>query len=725
MRNSSSDTNLLLVIKSDNNKNQSQLFEENKLDNNKETNIEKQPKQEPIKEETNESANEDSNISKQELIRPIPSSGKNNRDLQLQNLKSKSTSSNNISPKYSNLSLNQNLLNNNNNISSIHLNSHNLNNLSNTLNNANTPTINNNLNTSNPGTGISKGPGPSGLVVDDDISRNPNSYNYNFDNLLNKNNYKSKGISPFRLTPEYVQHSSGIGKEIDNNSNINNTITNILLKSSKKLNLSDYENTKNTNNNTNNSNTNNTDSFKTFGNNINNNYNRLNNTEEKHTFSKFNERFNNNYYNTNNSNPNPNTNNTNEVGNNFNNYTTDNNMPNPMKIQSQLFRVEHGMNPMQNNNNNNIPMNPMLMQNNYIQQPNISNPNNMGYAAFSGVNNYGQYNNRFIVNPNNPNTNENANNMTATNYQYNNNNTINPSNPNSNNFRLNSSSLMNNYYSSNQNLSYNNSSSNSIKKKHIFLSKKRLSIKNNNKYTTTKTTNNHNNTHTKSNYNNISNKPNPNIINLKNMNQNTTNNNLNHNSNYDNSSENTNPNNPINTYPNNPSNLSRSNSLGLKEISDIVLQILKQHPTTSYKFISDEIIRKANVSQADEKNIRRRIYDALNVMLALEIFNINKTNNGKVVKYNFLNHEKTKRQMEQELINQMSENITDIEESLKIKKATICAIEEKKTVLDYVINRNCNTEKFEEKNLIVKIDERIEMPFIVAEMKENSTEVSI
>ncbi len=69
--------------------------------------------------------------------------------------------------------------------------------------------------------------------------------------------------------------------------------------------------------------------------------------------------------------------------------------------------------------------------------------------------------------------------------------------------------------------------------------------------------------------------------------------------------------------------IARSSSFGLKEISKNVKNIVKTLKRTTYKEISDIIINEYNetLSNAkDEKNIRRRIYDSLNVMKAMKLF---------------------------------------------------------------------------------------------------------
>lgn len=65
----------------------------------------------------------------------------------------------------------------------------------------------------------------------------------------------------------------------------------------------------------------------------------------------------------------------------------------------------------------------------------------------------------------------------------------------------------------------------------------------------------------------------------------------------------------------------RSSHFGLKEISKKVKDIVKKLKKTSYKEISDLIVCQLNEKDGkDEKNIRRRIYDSLNVMKAMNLF---------------------------------------------------------------------------------------------------------
>jgi hypothetical protein len=72
---------------------------------------------------------------------------------------------------------------------------------------------------------------------------------------------------------------------------------------------------------------------------------------------------------------------------------------------------------------------------------------------------------------------------------------------------------------------------------------------------------------------------------------------------------------------NKPSFSPRLTYFGLKEISKKVKEIVKRYKKASYKQISDIIVNEINEKDTkDEKNIRRRIYDSLNVMKAMNLF---------------------------------------------------------------------------------------------------------
>ena len=79
---------------------------------------------------------------------------------------------------------------------------------------------------------------------------------------------------------------------------------------------------------------------------------------------------------------------------------------------------------------------------------------------------------------------------------------------------------------------------------------------------------------------------------------------------------------------------SHNNAFGLKEISKRVKEIIKHSGKTTYKAISDQIVKEIkDKNSKDEKNIRRRIYDSLNVMKSMNLFHRDK--NSKTIMWNY------------------------------------------------------------------------------------------
>lgn len=58
-------------------------------------------------------------------------------------------------------------------------------------------------------------------------------------------------------------------------------------------------------------------------------------------------------------------------------------------------------------------------------------------------------------------------------------------------------------------------------------------------------------------------------------------------------------------------------TLGLKEIAKKVNEIIEETNNSTYKFVTQEILKETEMDDHDKKNLRRRIYDALNVINAV------------------------------------------------------------------------------------------------------------
>lgn len=119
-------------------------------------------------------------------------------------------------------------------------------------------------------------------------------------------------------------------------------------------------------------------------------------------------------------------------------------------------------------------------------------------------------------------------------------------------------------------------------------------------------------------------------------------------------------------------------SKGLRHFSLLVCDKLEKLKVSTYKQIADELVaennedrenaeREEGCSGYDEKNIRRRIYDALNVLMAMDIIGKEK----KQIRWKGKNHElesmKQEHQHQQKLLAEQKELIaTNIETKQKM-----------------------------------------------------------
>jgi hypothetical protein len=82
-----------------------------------------------------------------------------------------------------------------------------------------------------------------------------------------------------------------------------------------------------------------------------------------------------------------------------------------------------------------------------------------------------------------------------------------------------------------------------------------------------------------------------------------------------------------------PGGESSKSNRGLRHFSMMVCQRVEERGTTTYNEVADELVRKVLAEREekengggkfDEKNIRRRVYDALNVLMAMDIISKDK-----------------------------------------------------------------------------------------------------
>lgn len=140
--------------------------------------------------------------------------------------------------------------------------------------------------------------------------------------------------------------------------------------------------------------------------------------------------------------------------------------------------------------------------------------------------------------------------------------------------------------------------------------------------------------------------------------------------------------------------------LGLKEISNKVKKIIKDRRVTSYKEISDNIVQELDViSSQDSKNIRRRIYDALNVIKALGLF----TNNPQDTKSIVWNSDVNQAEINEDLKQKISEE----EKIIAAKKEVAEELRLKSDIYRSLVIKN------KARDTYVKVEDRIKPPFIV------------
>ena len=165
---------------------------------------------------------------------------------------------------------------------------------------------------------------------------------------------------------------------------------------------------------------------------------------------------------------------------------------------------------------------------------------------------------------------------------------------------------------------------------------------------------------------------------------------------------------------------SRNTAFGLKEISKRVMEIIKQSGKTTYKAISDQIVNEINEkSSKDEKNIRRRIYDSLNVMKSMKLFQKDKS--SKTIMWNYdqeidpLNEIENKNEFnEKNKENKIdSGDIASLKKEIKEKNKKLDLLRKELIGLKNVLERNAR------ENNIVPEEEKLYFPFIVIEFPTN------
>lgn len=157
-------------------------------------------------------------------------------------------------------------------------------------------------------------------------------------------------------------------------------------------------------------------------------------------------------------------------------------------------------------------------------------------------------------------------------------------------------------------------------------------------------------------------------------------------------------------------------SKGLRHFSMKVCKKVEEKQTTSYNEVADELVNEFLSSDAakspgekpafDEKNIRRRVYDALNVLMAMDIISKEK----KEIKWIGLpsNAHKDKEQLEKEK-DRLGENI-------RRKREHLQQLIEQQVTYQNLVKRNAVREAqttLSAQDSMEDLDTKIALPFIV------------
>ena len=162
----------------------------------------------------------------------------------------------------------------------------------------------------------------------------------------------------------------------------------------------------------------------------------------------------------------------------------------------------------------------------------------------------------------------------------------------------------------------------------------------------------------------------------------------------------------------------RNTAFGLKEISKRVMEIIKQSGQTTYRKISDQIVNELNdKSMKDEKNIRRRIYDSLNVMKSMKLFN--KDKDTKTIMWDYNKELDPLDENKSESIENIKENkinsndIASLKKEIKEKEKKLELLRKELIGLKNVLERNAT------ENKKVNEEQKLYFPFIVIEFPTN------
>jgi len=123
-----------------------------------------------------------------------------------------------------------------------------------------------------------------------------------------------------------------------------------------------------------------------------------------------------------------------------------------------------------------------------------------------------------------------------------------------------------------------------------------------------------------------------------------------------------------------------------------------------------ELTQGTEASAVDSKNIRRRVYDALNVLMAMDIIEKDK----KDIQWKGLP------QVVQQERNTLQSDFKEIEERLEKKKEQLAELESQRELYKKLILKNQARENFAAENSVPEMTEKLFLPFIIVQTKKET-----
>ncbi|KAM3140016.1 hypothetical protein pb186bvf_007816 [Paramecium bursaria] len=157
----------------------------------------------------------------------------------------------------------------------------------------------------------------------------------------------------------------------------------------------------------------------------------------------------------------------------------------------------------------------------------------------------------------------------------------------------------------------------------------------------------------------------------------------------------------------------RNVNQSLKNLSHRVKQLVGQFKNTTYNILSDRILKEVSVCSDENQNLKRRVYDSINVMIAMGVFVKHKKNISPGPAFsNDIYGDK--------IIDHLDKQKSDISARVQKKKALFLKMKEKEILINQLLDRNKKIYQ-EEIFLNTQTIPRLYFPIIMFKAQQNRT----